>query len=623
MAIQTPQQIDAFKKAALQQGYDPAEVDAFAAMAGAAATAKQNIQEVDDKRTIELYKEKQKIDQQYAIPSSTNDLQLYEEKKKIDNQYAVPSAADLKVAQDMKTKEDAARKQNAESLGAIRRLSGGNIDAITGLNRFNPLNKIRGTGAAANVDWNYLKNLLGLAKRGELGGQGQISDFEAQMLTKAATAGLDETLEPKEFRRRLAELQKSLETGQDVMTAAPPDPNANKSPLDQTLGTIGSAAESVGNFFLPDTTKAIKLGATQGIGAINKPALEPLGPGQKAMAAGLSVLPGLQSAGKVMGENTPIGAAGREVGANIVGGEIAGQLFGKAGEIIGNTPVGKAVKNMAGGVSKKAVNFLSGISGPERTKFAQATGEELGNVMGEYLKKTNGELEPLIGTAKDRLKGGILGNEYDAAEKVIQERVKKEGERIIASPQEMTRAIYRKMQEIPDGIGADEMKAALQDFASNFEKRYPKGVNAQELLQLKRFPDKKFGAAVTNTDVGAVLSQAQKEVANVARGILHDAFPDISEALHTEQRLYHLIPIVQDQIGKNLTGKGFIPSAVKQINVLNPATYVAPLIESDPVRKTLVSGGNNLGPVKTALKIGSKLAKPALTSQMVNYVGGK
>ena len=64
----------------------------------------------------------------------------------------------------------------------IQNLLNADTNPITGFNRI----VLPGTkGATTKADWEGLKNLLALAKRGELKGSGAVSDFEAKMLEKS------------------------------------------------------------------------------------------------------------------------------------------------------------------------------------------------------------------------------------------------------------------------------------------------------------------------------------------------------------------------------------------------------------------------------------------------------
>lgn len=88
-------------------------------------------------------------------------------------------------------------------------------DSITGAVRTGGIPVISSVlgSSLPQADYDGLKSLLALAERGQLKGSGAVSDFEAQMLQKAAMAGLNQNLPDAEFRKRLQQLKTDLESG--------------------------------------------------------------------------------------------------------------------------------------------------------------------------------------------------------------------------------------------------------------------------------------------------------------------------------------------------------------------------------------------------------------------------
>lgn len=105
-------------------------------------------------------------------------------------------------------------QNNNKALTMVNNILGGDYQSITGtfqVPRF--MDRVHGGSAQVRADMDGLKSLLSLAKRGELKGSGQVSDFETKMLEKAALAGLDTNLPEDEFYRRLQQLQADLMQG--------------------------------------------------------------------------------------------------------------------------------------------------------------------------------------------------------------------------------------------------------------------------------------------------------------------------------------------------------------------------------------------------------------------------
>lgn len=99
-------------------------------------------------------------------------------------------------------KNNGADQNKGQVVEAIKRLAASEgIGGMTGLIK---TDMIAGTkGAQAVNDWNNLKSMLSLESRTKLKGSGAISDFEAKVLERASTLGLDQNLSETQFRERL------------------------------------------------------------------------------------------------------------------------------------------------------------------------------------------------------------------------------------------------------------------------------------------------------------------------------------------------------------------------------------------------------------------------------------
>lgn len=362
------------------------------------------------------------------------------------------------------------------------------------------------------------------------------------------------------------------------------------------MSNIGSGLEQVGNFLAPATTDAIKGTIEQGPGYLTKEFETPMGTGATVAGAAMKVLPGLGAS--PVEQNNPLGAASRELGANIIGGELVGvaaraagrvvsPILGKAGEIVGGSFLGKNFSKLA----QKAVSKVANFSAKESAEFTEQTGgKNIVDTMYKYLKKTNAtggnQLEELYGkTASDA--DSVFSTEMASAEKVIQDRITKEGKKVVAHVDELLSPLYKELnkttQEVTDQTGKtirqalpgqEQIVEGLQNFITRVSKFGNEGqLTAKNLLDIKRLGDSKLGAAVMNEDAGSALVQGRKMITNQARDILKEKFPDLADALGIEQEIIHLKPIIRDQIHAIRVDKNFIPKAVRGINPYNPLSY--------------------------------------------------
>ncbi len=126
-----------------------------------------------------------------------------------------------------------------KALKMVNNLIDGNYQAVSGTFKTPGFMSAMIPGAAAaRADIDGLKSLLSLAKRGELKGSGQVSDFETRMLEKAALAGLTPELPEDEFLKRLGSLR------EDLMSGGAVDQTARKIRVIGPTGEVGNIDES-------------------------------------------------------------------------------------------------------------------------------------------------------------------------------------------------------------------------------------------------------------------------------------------------------------------------------------------------------------------------------------------
>lgn len=299
-----------------------------------------------------------------------------------------------------------------------------------------------------------------------------------------------------------------------------------------------------------------------------------------------------------------------------------GKLLSGAKSALGTLAEKSGVAGFADDVSRAAVNKLTAISQPEYEKFALSAGRDLPEVAGEWLKKSGGDLNKLVGTAKDRFSSGILHFEQKAAEEAIQKTIKNSGDEIIASTDDIVGGLARNIEEL-NGIAGNESKVgAIQKFIEQTKNLYPNGFTAKDLLKYKRASTAKFGDKVLNTSVGdSALQQAQVDTGNAARAILKSKFPDIAEQLQKEQEIIHLIPILRQQIGKDAVSKSALPEAVNKLHITRPGTFLQAAMDLPAATRFSASGAYpgqqvvNNPTLQQAGKVGLNLLKQGAVNQ--------
>jgi hypothetical protein len=129
--------------------------------------------------------------------------------------YKKPEAATaLQKILETSSASQTAKSSKGNVVGVIDNILNGDLAGIMGYDKYNPANKL--PGSAAQQTQNYydqLKSMLSLEGRTALKGSGQISDFEAKMLEKAASAGLGQNLSEEQARIILEQLKNDLSGG--------------------------------------------------------------------------------------------------------------------------------------------------------------------------------------------------------------------------------------------------------------------------------------------------------------------------------------------------------------------------------------------------------------------------
>jgi hypothetical protein len=332
------------------------------------------------------------------------------------------------------------------------------------------------------------------------------------------------------------------------------------------LRKAGSAAEAVGNFFLPSTTQAVK-------GVINDPASlvkesdQPMSMGQKALGYGLSVLPGGNSAYL---SNTPAAAAAREIGGNIV----ANEATGAVGKMIGNTPIGKGLSKAVG-----AVGDLVSETIPQRL---------MGNVFKEPLKDTRSAIQSSLrgsGSAKNLGIEALERGEMGSAEQIFTNSAKNiEG---------LEETLQKALQSEQKTVNLDKVKESLLDY----------------VLKLKQ--------AGNSADADSIINRiANIEQANGGKEVPVSIANEIKRTLYDEARNAYGKTASENLEGIKAIAKGFrqgIEEAVPDVKTINKElSYHGRIIDSMTDRMARV-GRNELLSLKNAGLVGSGIATAPMT----------
>jgi len=390
---------------------------------------------------------------------------------------------------------------------------------------------------------------------------------------------------------------------------------------------IGSAAGAVGDFILPETTQTIRDVASGDIRQTAQKTFQPMDIG----AAGPQAMTDF---GKI-DTGDQVDRMRKEVMQTIMMNEavgiakpLVGKILSKAGQAVGALDEATlGIGQKLAGMKLTVLNRIAKIPKPAFKDFAESTGKNLTEALGKYLKPGM-ELDELTGGVANKYKGGIFKTVNEKAEKVIQDRVTKSGSDVVASVDDILKPVDELLGQIATKNvddagkvtyqalpGQEDTLSGLQKFAEQTRRSYgDTGLTAKDLLTIKRMGDAQIGKAIVQEEKGAAITQSKKMITNQARKILKDRFPDIADALATEQEMIYLRPILANASSSVAVGKSLLPSSFEGVSLNRPASWVKPITESKAV-SNLLMGGTPSAP--RILRPGLNLAKSAASNPVL------
>lgn len=232
---------------------------------------------------------------------------------------------------------------------------------------------------------------------------------------------------------------------------------------------------------------------------------------------------------------------GKEVQGTLGGAAIGAGTMG----VITSKPVQKlAIKlgNLAKSFGRESAAKVSKAT-PSAFQKAAEKGIDINESIAKYMP-AGSNIDDMVGSVSQRGKGGIISNLIKESESQINDVLKQSGDDIVASTDDILNPLIQQRQQLAGVPGNKTKVDALDEFIKETQKLFPDGFSAKKLLEIKRVFDDKFGKSVVDDTGGAVISDAQKKMANTARQILKDKFGDIADALDVESELYTLRPIL-------------------------------------------------------------------------------
>lgn len=315
-----------------------------------------------------------------------------------------------------------------------------------------------------------------------------------------------------------------------------------------------------------------------------------------------------------------------DIRAGATGGAIGGSLAYGAGKLI--NAGGKLFNKGKNAISKKGAEAFTKSTPSKFQKAVEEHGIDINEIAQKYIP-ANSTYDDIVGTAAQRGKGGLLKETLKVAEKQIDDVIKSAGSTTKIASDDVVKALKLERKLLNNKLGAESQRKALDKIIKEAEKKYAKGITPKQALKILRTANKEFGKSIVQTEKGAIASSAQKVEANALKRVLKGLFPEIDDALRTQEEILTLRPILNQARAKGEVG-GF---RLSRIDLTKPLAIFDPILNSPKVASTIAQTGGgkafNLGAKSSALEFagratGAKVAtlEPSTTTGM-QFSGGQ
>lgn len=303
------------------------------------------------------------------------------------------------------------------------------------------------------------------------------------------------------------------------------------------------------------------------------------------------------------------------------GGAAGGAVLPLAGKAAGLTKKGVqattgAGRKVAGITEEAAAQSINKATPSMWDKALTEHGFDLNSLTAKYWKK-GAAYDDMLGGIGERGKGGVFGQKLNEAEGAISEVMGNSSSNTLIPMDDFVKNLQAEKKILAKIPGNESNITALDEFIKGFQTKYADGMTPKQLLEIKRATDSRFGAAVAEETTGTPTAQAQKMLANAARGKLKSLFPTVADALDTQSEVLTMRPIINRARAISKTRGSEIRSGkISNIQLLNPLSWskASEIFLDDPKRASLV--------LKSTEEVIEGAAKPVTGSRAGQVVGG-
>lgn len=271
-------------------------------------------------------------------------------------------------------------------------------------------------------------------------------------------------------------------------------------------------------------------------------------------------------------KETAFGAVGGVAGLGI------GKVLRLGGKVASASTKGIISSSVRGGThfSPTAVERATKAGFSLEDEFV-AVVKEAGKKIPVGSKPINLLVDTVEGSGKNKIvTKGILNQNIDDAEAIIQQTIKTAGTNITISADDMISSLKSTGRMVKAELGKDLNTQQWNKIVADATKKYSKGFNLKKGMETSRYANEKFSGAIFAEAGAANAALAQKLEAEAIRNAIKDRFPEVADALAKQQKNIILREGLSKSYAQNIS-KG---ARLAKTNLINPLSWIDTLLNN-------------------------------------------
>jgi hypothetical protein len=260
---------------------------------------------------------------------------------------------------------------------------------------------------------------------------------------------------------------------------------------------------------------------------------------------------------------------------SIIGGTLTGTAVSGAFELAGAGYkfLRNLTKKPGEAISKEVAKGIGKATPAQWQKALEEHGVDINALIEKYYPEGT-SYDQVLGDISKRGRGGVLNDILNAAETKIQATSKAAGINFRISPDDLLLALKKEARLIEKELGGDTRSQAIKTIIKQVEKKYKNGVSLNQAIKILRYANEKFGKNIVDVSAAdAVANASQKLEANILKNTIKEMFPELADALRTQEEVLTLRPVLNRARAISNTQGSSLRLGLGQLDLTKPTTW--------------------------------------------------